>query len=218
MDININYNPTVITELCKIMKKNNSDKSCGKHNYTTFYYEIFKNVKDKNLQIFELGLGTNNTNLLSNMGPNGTPGASLRGWRDFFQYSDIYGADIDKNILFEETKIKTFYCDQLKKDDIQNLWENNNLPDKFDIIIEDGLHTFDAQVNFFENSIHKIKNDGVYITEDIHLCDINRFKNKILEWNNNYPILEFRLEVIPNTINQLDNIVMCVQYKKYDHN
>ena len=32
------------------------------HNYTTFYYSIFKDLREKQLRVFELGLGTNNTN------------------------------------------------------------------------------------------------------------------------------------------------------------
>ena len=44
------------------------------------------------------------------------PGASLRAWRDYFVKADIYGADIDKKILFNENKIKNFYVDQENKD------------------------------------------------------------------------------------------------------
>ena len=43
----------------------------------------------------------------------GKPGASLRVWRDYFPNAIIYGADIDKDILFAEERIKTFYIDQL---------------------------------------------------------------------------------------------------------
>jgi hypothetical protein len=64
-------------------------------------------------KFFECGLGTNNPNLLSSMGSMGKPGASLRVWRDYFLNAIIYGADIDKDILFAEEKIKTFYIDQL---------------------------------------------------------------------------------------------------------
>ncbi len=84
------------------------------HNYTTFYYSIFKDFNEKPLRLFELGLGTNNVNLPSNMGPQGKPGASLYGWREFFPNSEIFGADIDTDILFNADRIKTFYCDQTK--------------------------------------------------------------------------------------------------------
>ena len=101
------------TPLCEIMGKHQSDKGSinidsSWHNYTTFYYSIFKDLREKNLRVFELGLGTNNVNVPSNMGPNGRPGASLYGWSEFFPNADIFGADIDTDILFNTDKIKTF--------------------------------------------------------------------------------------------------------------
>ena len=67
------------------MRKYGSDKGSininnSHHNYTTFYYSIFKSLCDKTLRVFELGLGTNNIDIPSNMGTNGKHGASLYGW------------------------------------------------------------------------------------------------------------------------------------------
>ena len=117
------------TELCNIMSKYGSDKGQGPHNYTIYYDEIFKSMRNKSLSLFELGLGTNNLDVKSNMGPNGKPGASLRGWKEYFINSKIYGADIDKRILFEEDDIKTFHCDQTNKSSIDEMWSNNLLKD-----------------------------------------------------------------------------------------
>lgn len=49
------------------MCRNRSDKGSS-HNYTTLYYSIFKDICKKKLRIFELGLGTNNITIPSNMG------------------------------------------------------------------------------------------------------------------------------------------------------
>jgi hypothetical protein len=70
------------------------------------------------MKVFECGVGTNNPNITSNMGVNGQPGASLRVWRDYFQNAEVFGADIDRGILFEEQRIRTFYVDQTNKDSI----------------------------------------------------------------------------------------------------
>lgn len=176
------------TELCTIMEKYGSDKGStdlrGWHNYTLYYYELFKNIRFEKMRIFELGLGTNNIHLASNMGANGKPGASLRGWKDFFPNSLIFGADIDKDILFEEERIKTYFCDQTKKDIIQNMWNHNDLTENFDIIIDDGLHQFDANIIFFENSIKKLKKNGIYIIEDIKNSELDLFKSKMDEYKN----------------------------------
>lgn len=129
------------TDLCKIMTDFGSDKGRGHHNYTIYYDKLFNGIKEENLNIFELGLGTNYLDVPSSMGSDGIPGASLRGWKKYFPNSKVFGADIDKRILFEEDRIKTFYCDQTNVRSIQKMWNSELLKDLyFDIIIDDGLH------------------------------------------------------------------------------
>lgn len=203
------------TPLCEIMGRNKSDKghiniTKSSHNYTTFYYSIFKELREKKLRIFELGLGTNNTNIPSNMGANGRPGASLYGWAEFFHNSEIFGADIDTGILFNNDKIKTFYCDQTNPHIIKYMWNEPNLQENFDIIVEDGLHTYNANVCFFENSIHKLKPNGYYIIEDISKNDEYLFNKKIKEWEVQYKDCSFTLLNIPSSINNCDNTLLVV--------
>ena len=205
------------TPLCEIMGRNRSDKGSlniqdSWHNYTTFYYSIFKELREKQLRVFELGLGTNNVNIPSNMGESGRPGASLYGWSEFFPNSNIFGADIDDNILFNTEKIKTFYCDQTNPESIKKMWNEPVLQDNFDIIIEDGLHEFYANVCFFENSIHKLKPNGYFIIEDIINYETNlfNFENKIKEWESQYKDCSFTLLKIPSTCNNADNTLLVV--------
>ena len=209
------FDETIATPLCIIMGNNKSDKgniniTYSKHNYTTFYDSIFKDIKYNNINIFELGLGTNNLTIPSNMGVNGRPGASLYGWSDYFINAHVYGADIDKDILFQTDRINTFYCDQTNVNSINLLW--NNLPIMFDIIIEDGLHNFNANVCFFENSIHKLNKNGYYIIEDIKNTEIPLFEEKINEWKNRYNYLTFNLLKIKSTVNFKDNNLLVVNY------
>jgi SAM-dependent methyltransferase len=203
------------TPLCEIMGRHRSDKGSihiqySWHNYTTFYYSIFKDLREKQLRVFELGLGTNNVNIPSNMGPNGTPGASHFGWSEFFYNSQIFGADIDTDILINTDKIKTFYCDQTNPEIIKKLWDEPLLQNNFDIIIEDGLHIFDANVCFFENSIHKLKPNGYFIIEDIRNLDEELFENKIKMWESEYKDCVFTLLKIPSPRNTCDNTLLVV--------
>jgi len=208
------------TELCVIMGKYGSDKgrenlSTASHNYTTLYYKLFNPKRYESLRIFELGLGTNNINLPSNMGADGKPGASLKGWEEFFPNSLIFGADIDTDILFNTERIKTFYCNQLSKKDIDNLWNIHELTENFDIIIEDGLHTFEANVCFFENSIHKLKKGGYYVIEDIYI-DTTNFENIInFKWEIQYPNLDFTIIKLPilESCSRTANNIVLVKYK-----
>ena len=196
------------------MAAHGSDKSYashnGHHNYTTYYYELFKPVRDKRLRIFELGIGSNNPEIPSNMGKDGSPGASLRGWCDFFPNAEIFGADIDKTILFTSDRIKTYYCDQNSKESIKELWELQDLCDGFDIIIEDGMHNFYANKCFFENSIHKLNPDGVYIIEDLIITHLVHYIRQVREWELKYPDCSFKILPVPHTSNFYDNILLVV--------
>ena len=72
------------------------------------------------------------------MGISAKPGASLRVWRDYFPGANIFGADIDQDILFSENRVETFYLDQTSKESIDAMWRAIKISD-FDLIIDDGL-------------------------------------------------------------------------------
>ena len=145
--------------------------------------EVDGNTTDK-LNILEIGLGTNNPTLVSSMGSGGRPGASLYAFKQYLPNANIYGADIDKNILFNEERINTCYVDQLDIktfDNIKNTFGNI----KYDLIIDDGLHSIGANLNTLLFALNNIKINGWIIIEDIHIPD-NWFSIKyILSKNKN---------------------------------
>jgi hypothetical protein len=112
----------------------------------------------------------------------GKPGASLRVWRDYFINSLIYGADIDKDILFEEDRIKTYYVDQLNEYSIKEMWSNIN-KSNFDIIFDDGLHTFEAGMTMFINSFDKLRKNGIYIIEDVNFVYLKKLAESLSKYN-----------------------------------
>ena len=57
------------------------------------------------------------------MGPKGKPGASVRAFRDYFTKAQIFGADIDSEILFSEKRIKTYEVDQCSIDSMEKLFK-----------------------------------------------------------------------------------------------
>lgn len=163
------------------------------------------------LRVFELGLGTNNPNLPSSMGPNGIPGASLRGWKDYFPLANIFGADIDQDILFSEDRIKTYVCDQTSPISIWKLWNTLALEEAFDVIVEDGLHEFSANVCFFENSFYKVKNGGYFIIEDVSVSCLADWGRQLTEWRARFPMFEYKVVNLPSTINHFDNILIVAR-------
>ena len=173
--------------LGELFKKYGSDKSTT-HNYFIFYSYILNTLGIKNkLNVLEIGLGTNNPNLVSTMGSSGMPGASLRAFRDYLPNSDIYGADIDKDILFSENRINTCYVDQLKYTSFDNI-KNNFGNIKYDLIIDDGLHSIGANLNTLIFSLNNINDGGYIIIEDIHQSFLENWRivDFILSKNNNF--------------------------------
>jgi SAM-dependent methyltransferase len=207
-DINV-FAPT---KMCTVMTKHGSDKGRGWHNYTAIYSVLFGKRRNEALLILELGLGTNNTNLISNMGAGGRPGASLRGWRELFPHALVYGADIDRNILFEEDRIKTFYCDQLESAAIRELWSQPGLQGGSDIIIDDGLHTFEGNTSFLDESLKRLRPGGIYVIEDIVADTIERWRYQLETiYSKQFPNYEFALVMLPNSLNAYDNNLLIAR-------
>ena len=147
------------------LDRNGSDKA-NLHNYHFIYGPILNRIKNVT-GILEIGIGTNNTDVVSNMGEGkrGRPGASVRAFRDFLPATLIYGADIDKRILFEETRIRTYFVDQT---DFKSMVElGNRIPEKLDMIIDDGLHSPHANIAVVSFALEKLKSGGWLIIEDI---------------------------------------------------
>lgn len=152
-----------IKKIKKLFNKYRSDKS-KIHNYHLIYGSLFKETNNIK-KVFEIGLGTNNENLISNMSSDGKPGASARAFRDFYGKSQIYGADIDEEILFQENRIKTFHLDQTNLKSLNKVFKK--IGGNIDLIIDDGLHASYANVTVIIAGLKYLKNKGYLIIEDI---------------------------------------------------
>lgn len=197
------------------MEKYKSDKGAATkptwHNYTIYYDTIFSSRKNEIKNVFELGIGTQKVDAPSSMKPEFIPGSSIRAWRDYFPNATIFGADIDTDIIFEEDRIKTYYCDQTSDEIIKDMWNNDGMTDiSFDIIIDDGLHTFDANMCFFRNSIHKLNNEGYFIIEDITEYELPKFVDFLPVLKALHPNLNFMLHRLIHRENNIDNNLLVV--------
>jgi hypothetical protein len=152
-------------QLKLLFDKFGSDKS-NKHNYHEFYGLLLSKSGGKINKVLEIGLGTNNPDVPSNMGISGKPGASLRAWREFNPDCYVFGADIDSRILFHEERIETFQLDQLS----DASWEkfvHALKQNRFDLIIDDGLHSPMANLKSIKYLLPLLSTGGVLIIEDI---------------------------------------------------
>lgn len=159
------------TKLCKLGKKYQTNKSSinidgHRSGYTSLYTFLFSSLRDKKINIAEIGIENN---------------GSIKLWREYFKRASIYGFDYDKK------KIKTAESQNLKKTNFYEINVNdknsicsafNKTKVKFDIIIDDSTHLFDDQIRVIENSFKFLKTNGIMIIEDIY-----RFRSDYQEHN-----------------------------------
>jgi len=153
------------SKLCEIGKKYDTDKSSQRNNitnkrhchpYTLFYENLFKNNKNDNLNIAELGI---------------LDGASLLMWKEYFTNSHIYGFEYNDKLInnfkenFNNNRITLTNIDVSNKDSIINSFSKLNI--LYDIIIDDTTHQFEDQIRVIENTYQYLKPGGILIIEDI---------------------------------------------------
>jgi len=151
--------------LRELIDKYGSDKN--RNEYTPIYSSLFEPRRNQSINLLEIGIGTMIEGVPSSMvgysGEGYKPGGSLRAFRDYFQNGWIYGGDIQTDCMFEEERIITFLFDSTKRDKCDEALKDMNL----DIIIDDGLHTYEAQIATFQNLWDRLKPNGLYFIEDI---------------------------------------------------
>ena len=198
------------TELCRIMNEYGSDKGIGRHNYGILYTGLLDGEREKPLKLFELGIGINIARPNTDVGLRGRPGASLYGWRQYLPNANIYAADINHAILFEDDRIRCFYCDQTDAGSVAALWSRPELKDiEFDFIIDDGLHEFEANRVFLEGTYKRLRPGGLMIVEDIRYTDNERWIDYVARWNAGDANIAF-IE-LPHPYNFVSNNIACIE-------
>ena len=164
----LEYDAEMAMILRNSFKKNGSDKHL--HSYEYIYAHIFSNYKvDK---LLEIGIGSQDESILSNMGNFGTPGGCLRTFSEILgEDSEIIGLEIDRKALFNEKNIKTYEFNQLEMEDIHKFSKTHK--DYFDLIIDDGLHSNISIINTIYMSLKILNKGGILVIEDLFKEQLN---------------------------------------------
>ncbi|RYC11537.1 hypothetical protein [Nocardioides zhouii] len=152
-----------VGRLDELLRRHGSDKSTD-HDYHLVYAGILDSMPQGS-SLLEIGLGTNDESIVSTMGRLARPGASLRAFRDYLPTSAVFGADIDREILFQEDRITTTWVDQTSTESVRAL--EAQLPDDVHLIIDDGLHSPDANMQVLLLGLRIMPVHGWLVIEDI---------------------------------------------------
>ncbi len=120
--------------------------------YFDIYDRHFSHFRGKRITILEFGV---------------QHGGSLQMWKHYFgRKARIIGVDIDprcKKLI--EKQIEVYIGDQENRKFLKSLAKKVG---PFDIVIDDGGHTMGQQITTFEEIFPNVKDNGVFLVEDLH--------------------------------------------------
>lgn len=141
-----------MNELKKYFQNNNKHLIHKWDHYFDIYDRYFSKYRNQEIILVEFGV---------------FHGGSLQMWKSYFGSNvKIYGVDINPDCLkLREDQIDILIADQ---DDQRSLHEIAKKIPKIDILIDDGGHTMQQQINTFQVFYDKVASDGIYLCEDLH--------------------------------------------------
>ena len=153
-------------EKCYVETANRTDKYDLGY-ITEFYDSLFSPIQNDVKKVLEIGIYDGDSVIL---------------WNDFFVNAEIHCADIAKRKdLSSYSRIFPVYA---------NAYDTNFVAqfekESFDIVIDDGPHTYDSMVFSLNHYLNLVKSGGLFILEDIvdpawtpHLLKIIQDRNDI---------------------------------------
>ena len=181
-------------------------------NYFDIYDKHFSKYREQPINILEIGVAK---------------GGSMQIYEKYFPKANVFGVDIDPDCKqYETDRTKIIIGDSSDKTFLRTI--TSQIP-QLDIIIDDGGHQPEQQINAFEELYYHLKKPGVYLVEDTeknfqkHKGSVNfmdHMKGKIDELNvrrtmhiresssYNWKDQEVRFADNTNSITFYDNVVV----------
>ena len=161
---------SLMKTLVELFDKYGCDKGNIKHRYDRVYAPALEPYRKDSFNILEIGVFKGN---------------STEAFIEYCPHVDIVGIDIFIRVdvkdipIFNNRHVHPIKCDSLvgPTEEFKKIAGNG-----FDIIIDDGLHTHEAQWKTFENFIPYLKEGGAYFIEDVWPYDLMTPKQKQHPW------------------------------------
>lgn len=131
-----------------------SDK-WGRHLYASVYEKLFHSLRYKKINLMEIGVGGYDD-------PH-SGGSSVFMWKSYFPFARLFFIDIADKSRFSGGRAKIF---QGSQGDTAFLRQVADEAGQFDIIVDDGSHINEHQIETFKTFFPFLKDRGVYVIED----------------------------------------------------
>lgn len=138
----------LLNNLFELGCKHQTDKTT--HFFLHHYDRILNDLRDLPIRLLEIGVFR---------------GASIKMWREYFPKAEIHCIDIHK---IDISTVKDVTLHNVDCDDEISLTNLANMLGNFDVVIDDGGHTMRQQQNALKAFWPYVKNNGIFIMEDMH--------------------------------------------------
>lgn len=180
--------------LRELFDKYSCDKGI-KHNYQRVYEPDFEPLKDKQINILEIGV---------------YKGASTCAFVEYFSKAKFYSVDIYERVdisqitILKHKRVKTIKGSSMDPSVVDAMKEEWGKNIKFDIIIDDGMHTPKANRLTFDLMFPLLKKSGSYYVEDAWPLDIMSNEQKHHKWLRDRPTdyNDTQMDLFLETINK----------------
>lgn len=179
------------------------------HNYLPYYWMHFRDIRHQVKKVCEIGLQND---------------FSIKMWEEFFPNATIYGIDIDPNCKkFEGDRRQVFIGDQSDKTFLNNFVDE--IGGGLDIVIDDGSHIVQHQLDSFEILFPAMSRHGIYAMEDtggpvgdyenFTVNSLQKLAENVLYWPEGYRPEDWSyLSSFPESANWADrNVVGVAVYR-----
>ncbi len=120
------------------------------HNYLVYYWMHFRDIRTHVKKVLEIGVQTDRC---------------LKMWEEFFPNATIYGVDIEPSCkAFDGGRRRMLIGNQGSREFCRELVSETG--GQFDIIIDDGSHKVEHQLNTFNWLFPELNQHGIYVIED----------------------------------------------------
>jgi len=190
--------------------KYGTDKGTTDHSYTSRYEMYLEQYRDVEFNLLEIGVYN---------------GSSIKMWKEYFPKANIVALDIDpKCKQYEEDRINIHIGDQT---DIKFLQDVVKQYGHFEIILDDGGHSWKQQIISFETLFPLLTPGGLYFIEDLHtsyipksvwddysITGVNYFKNLVDDVNLNGKSFRGYKEINGQPLNYFEKNVDYIHFYK----
>lgn len=190
-------------DLNKLGRIYGTDK-IGGHFYTPHYHLHLNKFRFKKINLLEIGVGGYANPKLG--------GNSLRMWKKYFPYGNIFAIDIYDKSSLQENRIKIFKGSQVDKDFLDKTV--NEIGD-LDIIIDDGSHMNEHVIESFKLLFPKLNDGGIYVVEDTQTSYWSDFGGDSEDLNNPKTMMNYFKKLV-DSLNNKEFIIPNYHQNYYD--